>query len=69
MTITQSTMLENETGTTQKPPKLMDIDEFSGWAERFANWVEAYHLDAWEHTEFQYARPVGDNNVKYQLEN
>ncbi|KAF5767914.1 hypothetical protein HanXRQr2_Chr14g0630271 [Helianthus annuus] len=52
ITITQNTMLENETGTTQKPPKLMSIEEYSGWAERFENWVQAYYLDAWDYTEF-----------------
>ncbi|KAJ0948479.1 putative transcription factor interactor and regulator CCHC(Zn) family [Helianthus annuus] len=67
MTITRNTMLENETGTTQKPPKLLDIDDFSGWAERFGNWVEAYHLDAWEHTEVQYFRPLGSDREKIPI--
>ncbi|KAJ0940266.1 putative transcription factor interactor and regulator CCHC(Zn) family [Helianthus annuus] len=62
MTITQNTMLENETGTTQKPPKLLDIDDYNGWSERFGNSVEAYHLDVWEHTEVQYVRPTMNNN-------
>ena len=62
MNITQSTLLENETGTSQKPPKLLDIDDYNGWSERFGNWVEAYHLDAWEHTEVQYERPIKNNN-------
>ncbi|KAJ0752345.1 putative transcription factor interactor and regulator CCHC(Zn) family [Helianthus annuus] len=67
MTISQSTMLENETGTMQKPPKLMSIEEYSGWAERFENWVQAYYLDAWEHTESQYIRPVKDNGLKVEI--
>ncbi|KAM0046474.1 hypothetical protein Hdeb2414_s0009g00316761 [Helianthus debilis subsp. tardiflorus] len=58
ITITQNVLLENETGTSQKPPKLMDIDDYNAWSERFGNWVEAYHLDAWEHTEEQYVRPT-----------
>ncbi|KAM0070812.1 putative transcription factor interactor and regulator CCHC(Zn) family [Helianthus debilis subsp. tardiflorus] len=56
--ITQSALIENETGTSQKPPKLMDIDDYNVWSERFGNWVEAYHLDAWEHTEEPYVKPV-----------
>ncbi|KAJ0741931.1 putative transcription factor interactor and regulator CCHC(Zn) family [Helianthus annuus] len=62
MNITQSALLENEIGTSQKPPKLMDIDDYNAWSERFGNWVEAYHLDAWEHTEEPYVRPTRNNN-------
>ncbi|KAJ0927083.1 putative transcription factor interactor and regulator CCHC(Zn) family [Helianthus annuus] len=58
ITITQNALLENETGTSQKPPKLMDIDDYNAWSKRFGNWVEAYHLDAWEHTEEPYVRPT-----------
>ncbi|KAJ0639579.1 hypothetical protein HanLR1_Chr16g0605371 [Helianthus annuus] len=65
--VIQNTMLENETGTTQKPPKLMDIEEYSGWAERFENWVQAYYLDAWECTEYRYVRPVKDNGEKVDI--
>ncbi|KAJ0508372.1 hypothetical protein HanIR_Chr11g0516481 [Helianthus annuus] len=67
ITITQNTMLENETGTTQKPPKLMSIEEYSGWAERFENWVQAYFLDAWDYTEFRYIRPVKDDGKKVDI--
>ncbi|XP_021990675.1 golgin subfamily A member 6-like protein 22 [Helianthus annuus] len=35
ITITQNALLENETRTTQKPPKLMDIDDYNDWSERF----------------------------------
>ncbi|KAJ0451725.1 putative transcription factor interactor and regulator CCHC(Zn) family [Helianthus annuus] len=59
--ITQSALIGNETGTSQKPPKLMDIDDYNVWSERFGNWVEAYHLDAWEHTEEPYVKPTKDN--------
>ncbi|MFS7927070.1 hypothetical protein Hanom_Chr04g00304611 [Helianthus anomalus] len=61
ISVTQNALLKNETGTTQKPPKLMDIDDYNGWSERFGNWVEAYHLDAWDHTEVQYFRPLGSD--------
>ncbi|KAJ0777047.1 putative transcription factor interactor and regulator CCHC(Zn) family [Helianthus annuus] len=64
--ITQSALIENETGTSQKPPKLMDIDDYNVWSERFGNWVEAYHLDAWEHTEEPYVKPV-KNGVQLTL--
>ncbi|XP_021992094.1 troponin T, skeletal muscle-like [Helianthus annuus] len=63
MNITQSALLENEIGTSQKPPKLLDIDDYNGWSEHFGNWVEAYHLDAWEHTEKPYER-LTKNGIK-----
>ncbi|KAJ0557017.1 hypothetical protein HanIR_Chr07g0320361 [Helianthus annuus] len=28
ITMTQNALIENETGTSQKPPKLMDIDDY-----------------------------------------
>ncbi|MFS7952592.1 putative transcription factor interactor and regulator CCHC(Zn) family [Helianthus anomalus] len=61
ITIAQSTTLENEMGTMQKPPKLMNIEEYSGWEERFENWVQANYLDAWECVEQRYIRPTNDD--------
>ncbi|MFS7925696.1 putative transcription factor interactor and regulator CCHC(Zn) family [Helianthus anomalus] len=61
ISITQNALIDNETGTSQKPPKLMDIDDYNVWSERFGNWVEAYHLDAWEHTKEPYVRPTRNN--------
>ncbi|KAJ0907139.1 hypothetical protein HanRHA438_Chr07g0295351 [Helianthus annuus] len=54
-------MLENETGTMQKPPKLMNIEEYKTWEEHFENWVQANYLDAWECTETKYIRPINDD--------
>ncbi|KAJ0610568.1 hypothetical protein HanHA300_Chr01g0005231 [Helianthus annuus] len=56
-----NTMLENETGTMQKPPKLMNIEEYKGWESRFENWVQANYLDAWECVETKYVRPTNDD--------
>ncbi|KAJ0557037.1 putative transcription factor interactor and regulator CCHC(Zn) family [Helianthus annuus] len=61
ITITQQAMLENETGTMQKPPKLLNIEEYKGWEERFENWVQANYLDAWECVETKYVRPMTDD--------
>ncbi|KAM0036511.1 putative transcription factor interactor and regulator CCHC(Zn) family [Helianthus debilis subsp. tardiflorus] len=46
--VVQAINIENETGTTQKPPKLMSIEEYYGWKDRFENWVQANHLRSWE---------------------
>ncbi|MFS7923386.1 hypothetical protein Hanom_Chr03g00260111 [Helianthus anomalus] len=61
ITIAQHTMLENEMGTMQKPPKLMNIEEYKGWEERFENWVQANYFDAWECVETKYVRPMNDD--------
>ncbi|KAJ0796302.1 hypothetical protein HanPI659440_Chr04g0160641 [Helianthus annuus] len=35
--IVQNVNIENDLGTMQKPPKLMSLDEYSGWSGRFKN--------------------------------
>ena len=35
--ITKTMTMENETGTMQKPPKLMGIEDYHGWKKRFEN--------------------------------
>ncbi|KAJ0940268.1 hypothetical protein HanRHA438_Chr02g0081461 [Helianthus annuus] len=60
ITMAQNVNLENEMGTKQKPPKLMNIEEYNGWEERFENWVQANHLDAWECVEQRYLRPIDE---------
>ena len=47
VTAAQTIYSENEMGTHQKPPKLMYIEDFQGWKNRFENWVQAYRFDAW----------------------
>ncbi|KAJ0927699.1 hypothetical protein HanRHA438_Chr04g0185811 [Helianthus annuus] len=69
ITIAQHTMLENETGTMQKPSKLMNIEEYKGWEERFENWVQANYLDAWECVETKYVRPVNDDEEVIAIKN
>ncbi|KAJ0491162.1 hypothetical protein HanPI659440_Chr12g0480531 [Helianthus annuus] len=67
ITITQQAMLENETGTMQKPPNLMNIEEYKGWEERFENWVQANYLDAWECIETKYVRPTNDDEEEIAI--
>ncbi|KAM0070478.1 hypothetical protein Hdeb2414_s0001g00013581 [Helianthus debilis subsp. tardiflorus] len=56
--IAQNMNLENETGTLQKPPKLIGIEEYHGWKNRFENWVQANNLRPWESIETKYVRPL-----------
>ncbi|KAM0049959.1 hypothetical protein Hdeb2414_s0008g00292031 [Helianthus debilis subsp. tardiflorus] len=61
--IAQSINMENETGTLQKPPKLMGIEEYYAWKDRFENWVQANHLRSWECIEKKYVKPRTDLQV------
>ncbi|KAJ0715030.1 hypothetical protein HanPI659440_Chr13g0496401 [Helianthus annuus] len=63
VTIAQSVNMENETGTLQKPPKLMGIEEYYGWKDPFENWVQANHLRSWECIEKKYVKPRTDLGV------
>ncbi|KAJ0752911.1 putative transcription factor interactor and regulator CCHC(Zn) family [Helianthus annuus] len=65
--IAQAMNLENETGTTQKPPKLMSIEEYYGWKDRFENWVQANHLRSWECILKKYVLPRTELQVIKQL--
>ncbi|MFS8027761.1 putative transcription factor interactor and regulator CCHC(Zn) family [Helianthus anomalus] len=55
--------MENETGTLQKPPKLIGIGEYYGWKDRIENWVQANHLMSWECIEKKYVKPRTDLKV------
>ncbi|KAJ0770600.1 hypothetical protein HanPI659440_Chr07g0259481 [Helianthus annuus] len=59
----QNMNMENETGTLQKPPKLIGIEEYYGWKDRFENWVQANHLRSWECIEKKYVRSRTDLGV------
>ncbi|KAJ0918598.1 putative transcription factor interactor and regulator CCHC(Zn) family [Helianthus annuus] len=56
--IVQNVNMENELGTMQKPPKLMNLDEYAGWSDRFKNWVQANHFECWMKIEAKYVPPV-----------
>ncbi|KAJ0932319.1 putative transcription factor interactor and regulator CCHC(Zn) family [Helianthus annuus] len=65
--IAQAMNLENETGTTQKPPRLMSIEEYYGWKDRFENWVQANHLRSWECILKKYVLPRTELQVIKQI--
>ncbi|KAJ0467507.1 hypothetical protein HanIR_Chr14g0686031 [Helianthus annuus] len=65
--IAQNINLENETGTTQKPPKLMSIEEYYGWKNRFENWVQANHLRLWECILKRYVLPRTELQTEKQI--
>ncbi|KAM0048703.1 hypothetical protein Hdeb2414_s0008g00277511 [Helianthus debilis subsp. tardiflorus] len=55
---------ENETGTHQKPPKLMYIEDFQGWKNRFENWVQAYRFEAWCSLLKDYEKPKNERGLE-----
>ncbi|KAJ0939838.1 hypothetical protein HanRHA438_Chr02g0065831 [Helianthus annuus] len=65
--IAQVMNLENETGTTQNPPKLMSIEEYYGWKDIFENRVQANHLRSWECILKKYVLPRTDLQVIKEL--
>ncbi|KAM0052030.1 putative transcription factor interactor and regulator CCHC(Zn) family [Helianthus debilis subsp. tardiflorus] len=54
---------ENEMGTHQKPPKLMFIEDFQGWKNRFENWVQAYRFEAWCSLLKDYEKPKNERGL------
>ncbi|KAF5785694.1 putative transcription factor interactor and regulator CCHC(Zn) family [Helianthus annuus] len=57
----QSILLsESETGSLNRPPKLMSLNEYPGWAERFKTYVLGQNTELWIHftTDFDQAIEV-----------
>ncbi|KAJ0878880.1 hypothetical protein HanRHA438_Chr10g0444941 [Helianthus annuus] len=65
--IVQNVNMENELGTMQKPPKLMNIDEYSGWSERFKTWLQANHFECWMKIESGYVPPTNGAGIEKAL--
>ncbi|KAJ0940425.1 putative transcription factor interactor and regulator CCHC(Zn) family [Helianthus annuus] len=64
VTAAETVYNENETGTYRKPPKLMYIEDFQGWNNRFENWVQAYKFDAWCSLLKDYERPKNERGLE-----
>ncbi|KAF5795926.1 hypothetical protein HanXRQr2_Chr08g0345411 [Helianthus annuus] len=62
--IVQNVNMENELGTMQKPPKLMNIDEYAGWSGRFKTWVQANHFECWMKIESKYVPPKNGSGIE-----
>jgi len=61
--------IDNEMGTTTKPPKLMNMDEFESWKEKFVNWVQANHFHSWVVVVSGYTWPKNERGADLQLIN
>ena len=67
VTAAETLYSENETGTYQKPLKLMYIEDFRGWQNRFENWVQANKFDARVSLEKDYTLPKDERGNEKQL--
>ncbi|KAJ0494795.1 hypothetical protein HanIR_Chr12g0601501 [Helianthus annuus] len=67
VTAAETIEIENETGTSQKPPKLMYIEDFKGWQNLFENWVQAYKFDAWCLLDVDYVKPKNERGIEKAL--
>ncbi|KAF5802789.1 putative transcription factor interactor and regulator CCHC(Zn) family [Helianthus annuus] len=55
--ISESLSYDNVYGNHQRPPKLMNIEDYHWWYERFENWVQAYAYDSWICLTLGYVKP------------
>ena len=62
--LTKQLNLDNQLGTTNKPPKLLAIDEYPTWKDRFFNYEIGYDASLWITVEEEYEIPLDENNVK-----
>ncbi|XP_035845296.1 uncharacterized protein LOC118491548 [Helianthus annuus] len=67
VTVIETIEIENETGTSQKPPNLIYIEDFKGWQNRFENWVQAYKFDAWCSLDVDYVKPKDERGIEKAL--
>ncbi|KAJ0556016.1 putative transcription factor interactor and regulator CCHC(Zn) family [Helianthus annuus] len=45
-------------GSQQKPPKLMKIEDYNWWKNRFEGWVKAFAPESWLKLKYGYTEPV-----------
>ena len=52
--IADTLRVNNAYGTYNKPPKLMAIEDYNGWSERFDGWLKAFAYQSWRCTKNGY---------------
>ena len=61
--LTKQLNLDNQLGTVNKPPKLLAMEEYPTWKDRFSNYVFG-DASLWIAVEEEYEIPVDENNIK-----
>ncbi|XP_022013300.1 uncharacterized protein LOC110912795 [Helianthus annuus] len=56
--ISENLKFENMYGCQQKPPKLMKVEDYNWWKNRFEGWVKAFAPESWLKLKNGYTAPV-----------
>ena len=49
---------DNLYGNQQKPPKLMNVEDYNWWKNQFEGWVKAFAPESWLKLKYGYTEPV-----------
>ncbi|XP_076888743.1 uncharacterized protein LOC143539278 [Bidens hawaiensis] len=63
----QNINLENEMGTSNKPPKLLRMEDYPSWADKFETYIQALNYETWTAVEEEYIIPKNENGSNYRL--
>ncbi|KAJ0446513.1 putative transcription factor interactor and regulator CCHC(Zn) family [Helianthus annuus] len=55
--ISENLKFENMYGSQQKPPKLMKVEDYNWWKNRFEGWVKAFAPESWLKLVTEYQAP------------
>ncbi|XP_022040499.1 uncharacterized protein LOC110943049 [Helianthus annuus] len=55
--ISENLKFENMYGSQQKPPKLMKVEDYNWWKNRFEGWVKAFAPESWLKLVTEYKAP------------
>ncbi|MFS7907080.1 putative transcription factor interactor and regulator CCHC(Zn) family [Helianthus anomalus] len=56
--ISENLKFENMYGSQQKPPKLMKVEDYNWWKNRFEGWVKAFDPQSWLKLVNEYQAPM-----------
>ncbi|XP_076888415.1 uncharacterized protein LOC143538840 [Bidens hawaiensis] len=54
-------------GTSNKPPKLLRMEDYPSWADKFETYVQALNYETWTAVEEEYIIPNNENGENYRL--
>ncbi|XP_076954201.1 uncharacterized protein LOC143628511 [Bidens hawaiensis] len=66
-TLLQNINLENEMGTSKKPTKLLCMEDYPSWVDKFETYVQALNYETWTAAEEEYIIPKNENGENYWL--
>ncbi|XP_076953887.1 uncharacterized protein LOC143628102 [Bidens hawaiensis] len=66
-TLLQNINVDNEMGTSNKPPNLLRMEDYPSWADKFETYVQALYYETWTAIEEEYVIPKNENGSNYRL--